>query len=177
MLTNNIAKIILSENITKEDSDNLDSVLLPAIENDKILIFDSESRKFVPCSLILEMKEFNLFDGNVQGKWRYEKLLDTSLLELQRLLSICHDLGKYEYFKKSIKIDLSGQNLNPYILGELLESIGYQMEEDALVDYTNGCENDFWIKYELNENSDYFELPKSLEIFGSLMTFELGLYI
>ena len=65
-------------------------------------------------------------------------------------------------------IELSGTELNPYILGELLEKVGYEEDTDSFAQ--NGWEMDFWL-YFFQKPTENF----SLCIEGCGITFELKL--
>lgn len=71
------------------------------------------------------------------------------------------------YNDDSIKLDLTGTELNPYTLGTILESLGYEKGEIDI----NGWEMDFWETYE----KDSSENAHKLVIEGSGIIFELYL--
>lgn len=70
------------------------------------------------------------------------------------------------------KIDLSGTELNPSRLKDILEELGYE-EDDT--DH-NGWQMDFWIKMVKEIQTDCSTI-NNLVITGCGMTFELGLSV
>lgn len=174
-LTLNGARMVIKKDISDDNNRILTRVASRAVLDDKILFYEDIVVDYNSHNLELIMEDYNLFEENVQGKWNYGTMVENGLNDFEKLLSFTKDVSEIDYFKESIKINLCGQNFNPYILGTLLERIGYSIADDALVDYTNGWENDFWIDYLLDESND--SLPSKVTIFGSLMTFELALSI
>lgn len=69
--------------------------------------------------------------------------------------------------RKKEDIDLSEENINPYQVREVLETLGWEHTDSD----SNGWEQDHWM---------YFRHPNhkiTLTVFSSGMTFELKLYI
>lgn len=69
------------------------------------------------------------------------------------------------------KLELTHQGIGPYQLGELLQELGYQEDEDCPMD-TNGWQCDFWMYYNHPDKKNYAE---KLVISGTGITFELEL--
>lgn len=141
----------------------------------------------------IELLDLEFSYSKLCGKYS-EGIIPQAFYDIRDILTTTKEI-KHSIKSGFISLDLSGLNINPYILGSILEEIGYEQEEDALEDFTNGWEHDFSIPYHLETTPYHLEttpyrldttdrngaptdnsgLPEEINIQGCLMTFELKL--